>query len=307
MFHQPVILSLAALALLLAPPPHGALATTDRGPISAAIGKAANEQNTGRCGMSLVRAVLQTNGESEIERRRSEDAFLAFSRQLRESGKVAGTPRRQARAIHEFAHQHILRGKYETGGSDLAAALAGGPFNCATASVLFLALAADFGLDAHAVAVPGHVWCRVIASGPSFDVETTCRNWFELPVGERAASKETKQFMADHELRSAGARDLDQRALIAVFHYNQGVRLLNEQQFSAAAVANLRALAFDPRCRPAYDNLLATINNWSLALALQGNQPLGLNLLETGMVLAKDYEPFRVNYRFLSGQPGARD
>jgi hypothetical protein len=245
---------------------------------------------------------LQSNNEPCDGVRRSERSFREFCTELRASGNVFGNPRQQAQAIHKFIHARILRGRYETGGSNLAAALAGGPFNCATASVLFLAIAADFDLDAHAVAVPGHVWCRVVTAGSSFDVETTCRNWFEFAAGERVEDDPASPFMAEHARRSASARELDEHALIAVFHYNRGVRLLREERFPEATFANLRALTLDPRCTSAHDNLLATINNWSLALARQGNRPLGLALLATAMALAKDYQPFRVNYRYLSGQ-----
>ena len=257
-------------------------------------------------GSKLVRAVLRAGGNSAAEPRQAECDFRSFAGQLRESGDVFGDERQRAEAIHRFVHEQILRGNYETSANDLGVTLAGGPFNCATASVLFLALAADFDLDARAVVVPGHVWCRVTDPRGTFDVETTCRGWFEVAASERAnMPSEMTQFMAEHQRRASIARVLDRPGLVAIFHYNRGVRYLKEQQFSAAATANLQALELDPRCAPAYDNLLATINNWSLALALQGERELGLGLLAAGLALAADYEPFRGNYRYLSRQRAA--
>jgi hypothetical protein len=250
-----------------------------------------------------VRAVLHACGASAARSRQSGNEYRALADELRASSQACGDERQRAQAIHRFVHARILRGGYDASSSDVARVLAGGPFNCATASVVFLALAADFDLEAQAVAVPGHVWCRVAISGRPFDVETTCRNWFDLAARESAhLTVEEKQFMAEHVRRSTRARTLDQQALIAIFHYNLGVRLLKDRQYSAAATANLRSLQLDPQCVPAYDNLLATINNWSLSLAAQGERELGLDLLAMGLTLAGDYGPFRANYRYLSRQ-----
>jgi hypothetical protein len=292
---------LFAAAMLLAIAPYQGFALADQGPGRTESDDSIQARLVEPRGWSLVQAVLETNGASKARSRQSGNEFRDFADQLLDSGQVCGDEIQQAQAIHRFVHARILRGKYETSGNDLAAALAGGPFNCVTSSVLFLALAADFDLKAQAVAVPGHVWCRVASPRGPFDVETTCRRWFELAAREPAnVTAELKQFMAERDRRSTRARTLDQPALMAIFHYNQGVRLLKDGQYSAAVTANLRALELDPRCGPAYDNLLATINNWSLSLAVQGERELGLDLVEMGLALAGDYEPFRVNQRYLS-------
>ncbi|MBI3836719.1 MAG: hypothetical protein HY288_02130 [Planctomycetia bacterium] len=305
MLSKSSVLWIVALATLLAFAPLYGFALDER-PGRTERDHAARTKGVDPRGLRLVQAVLDAGDVSAARSQQAEFQFRAFARQLHESEQVFGAERRRAQTIHRFVHERILEGKYETSGSDLANVLAGGPFNCATASVLFLALAADYNLEGHAVAVPGHVWCRVASRRGSFDVETTCRHWFELTSREPAAvTAELTQFMVEHDRRSTSARVLDQHALIAVFHYNRGVRLLKEQQFSAAAAANLKALKLDPRCAPAYDNLLATINNWSLAIAVRGERELGLELLEAGLTLAGDYESFRCNYRYLSQQQGA--
>ena len=86
-------------------------------------------------------------------------------------------------------HAEILRGKYDVAGSDLSVTLAGGPFNCATATALFLALAERFDLAAQAVSVVGHVWCRVTAGDEFFDVETTCPDWFAVAQRARNSAR----------------------------------------------------------------------------------------------------------------------
>jgi hypothetical protein len=213
---------------------------------------------------SLVRGVLLAGGASPGDAARHERAFRAFAQRLRDRGTVAGDARRRARAIHEFMHAEMLRGAYDSAASDLAATLDGGAFNCASASAVFLALAREFELEAQAVSVVGHVWCRVNCREGPFDVETTCRDWFPLAEHRDTPQAAPSRHWEDHVRRAASARVLDEPAFLAVFHYNRGVRLLREGRFAAAAAANIAALTLDAGCQPAYANLAAAVNGWSL-------------------------------------------
>ena len=172
---------------------------------------------------------------------------------------VGGDARSRVRALHAFLHQRVLAGEFEASSSDIGAALDGGPYNCAATSALFLLLASRCGLDAHAVSVPGHVWCRVREGGATIEVETTCRTWFSLVERSAgvAADKLISPTMAAHRRRLPMARDLSERQFLAIFHFNRGVTHLREQEFAAAARANQLALALDPSCRPAQENLAA--------------------------------------------------
>ena len=219
---------------------------------------------------------------------------------MRATGQVRGDERQKAGAIHAFVHQRILTGKYETSGSDLAATLDGGAFNCATASALFLALAAEFDLDARAMSAPGHVWCRVATAAGPLEVETTCADWFDILAATRPAHQGANQRSWPTNGVAPPARVLDARAFLAVFHYNRGVQLLRQERFDAAVRANLAALTLDPECQEAHDNLLATINNWSVALAAEGQGELGEMLLAQGLALAPGYRPFHANQRYIS-------
>jgi len=173
--------------------------------------------------------------------------------------------------VHAFLHKHVLRGTYEASASNIGVALDGGPFNCAAASALFLVLATDCGIDAQPMSVRGHVWCRVTDGRNTFDVETTCRDWFA--IFDRYATvpdDRVSAAMAAHRRRSATGRVLSTRQLLAIFHFNRGVTLLRHSRFPDAALANLRALVLDPRCRPAYENLLAAINHYVSSAAYAG-------------------------------------
>jgi hypothetical protein len=214
----------------------------------------------GSASSQLVCAALAASAHDAASVGRWQNKFEQFARRMRSSDRMHGTPGERARAIHAFLHAEILRGKYDAATSDLASALAGGPFNCASATALWIALARECGLDARAVSVVGHVWCRLDLAGEPFDVETTSRDWFLL-ADRRAQDPALAVTPAyqDHLRRRAVARELDERALVAIFHYNRGVRLLREGRFLAAANANLAALALDGQCQPAYGNLAAAL------------------------------------------------
>jgi tetratricopeptide (TPR) repeat protein len=84
---------------------------------------------------------------------------------------------------------------------------------------------------------------------------------------------------------------------VAVIYYNRGVDLLRENRFAEAVSANVRALRLDPDNEAATGNLLASINNWSLALAAEGKFSDAIALLNRGLAAAPDHEPFHANQR----------
>lgn len=203
-------------------------------------------------------ALLEASGVRPDRLDHYAEVLDQLARTFRERHDPGGDARDRARAVHAFLHKRVLRGTYRASASDIGVALDGGPFNCAAASALFLTMASHSGLDTQLVSVRGHVWCRVSDAAESFAVETTCRDWFE--IADRYAGVPTQKVsaaMAAHRHRSTTGRVLSERQFLAIFHYNQGVTLLREQKFQAAALANLRALALDPNCRPAQQNLAA--------------------------------------------------
>jgi len=219
---------------------------------------------------SAQRAMLAASGVRTEQIDRYDARLAELVRAIREIDDPAADARTRARAIHEFLHRRVLAGKYEPSASDLGVVLDGGPFNCAATSALFSTLAAACGLEVEVLSVPGHVWCRVYEFGvgarspaspvsglpPACDVETTCADWFAIV--EKYAGVPTEKVsaaMAAHRRRATEGRSLAHAQLLAIFHFNRGVTYLRQQQFAAAALANFRALALDPACVPAYENL----------------------------------------------------
>jgi hypothetical protein len=218
---------------------------------------------SGTHGLTLAGQAAAACGHSRLEVSVVERQIKSHIEQLRSRGAAHGNSLAKASAIHAYLHSEILRGKYQPSASDVAVVLAGGDYNCASVSALFLTLAEAFDLDACAASVIGHVWCRVRTDDAGFDIETTCRDWFALAAARAdftpAEHARQSQAWQDHRRRVAQARELDQSAFVAVFHYNRGVQMLRQGDFTAAAAANLHALELDLQCEPAYGNLWAAL------------------------------------------------
>ena len=90
-------------------------------------------------------------------------------------------------------------------------------------------------------------------------------------------------------------REISDVQLIATIYYNRGVDELTAGHFSAATVANVKALQLDPHNENAWRNLMATFNNWAIARASEGDYVNAAQLLDEGRFIDDDYELFRAN------------
>ncbi len=203
----------------------------------------------------------------------------------------------QAQVLFEFIHREILTGGYDARATELIRVFDEGKFNCASASLLFTALATDCRLKVHAIERPRHATCALDIDGERTTIETTCPEWFQLTPGQRREAEKSVVARTTIGQRPSAGREIRAAELVAVVYYNRGVDLLEDKQFAAAISVNLRALRLDPENETAFGNLLASINNWSLALCEAGDFAQAIALLDRGRSLAPDHEPFRTNAR----------
>ena len=190
----------------------------------------------------------------------------------------------RARAIHAFMHEYVLV-NYRIDASDLAETLETGAYNCVSASVLFVALAERCGLDAHAVQLPEHVRCEVIADGVVLPIETT-----SLSAAVPSTSRHRVRVLTDV-------------TLIATLYYNRGVAAFDGGDLQSAIDLNTIAVDLDPACRQARDNLLAAINNRVVQLVNANERTNALQLLDQGLQIDPEYRPFQVNRAYLQQNP----
>ena len=197
----------------------------------------------------------------------------------------------ELRQIHDALHHGLLRA-YDANATDLAETFDTGIYNCASATLLFVALASDFGLNANAVELPGHVRVEATAGNDLLEIEVTCPTWPDavrrlapIPAGrgqgEAAAAENHALGPAQDE--NGNRRLVSPLGLVAMIYYNRGIDAFYDQRYSEAVAANRRALLLDSANSTARGNLLAAVNNWALALSNARYFPEAESLLDAGL------------------------
>ena len=91
--------------------------------------------------------------------------FCSVLTEVQTQAASDSTTLERVETIHRTLHQRLLRGGYDANATDLAETLRTGVYNCASATVLWIALAKELNIDAHAVEMPGHVRVVVQCDG----------------------------------------------------------------------------------------------------------------------------------------------
>ncbi len=247
---------------------------------------------------SPLEAALVAGGAADRDcLRRYRQKAAGLVERLRNGGVLDAPPRERVEAVLRFMHKRVLRGDYDLKHSDLRRVFDEGRYNCVTATVLFNYLGEQAGLNCRGLQMPGHAMSRVLLAEGPLDVETTCPRWFQLagsPARRAAAAAETIGAAASTD--RSKARLVSPIQLAAMIYYNRGVDLLAEKRFAEALAANRKALRLDPANAAARDNLLATINNWSIELGARGRYDEALKLLRRGMAMDDGFEAFAENF-----------
>ncbi|HTQ39626.1 MAG TPA: tetratricopeptide repeat protein [Pirellulales bacterium] len=215
--------------------------------------------------LSLVDAALVAGGVEDLEAiGRYRQLFFAVRDDVARQEADVKNPLQQVELIHQVLHERLLRGGYNPNATNLAATFQTGVYNCASATLLFVALAAEFNIQAQAIELPGHVRAIVSCGGQRYEIEVTCPVWQEAmrPIG--GSSDEAVSTASAGAL--AAGREISPCGLVAMIYYNRGIDAFNERGYAEAVAANRKALLLDPDNQLARGNLLAAVNNWALAL-----------------------------------------
>lgn len=236
---------------------------------------------------SLFEAALVASGierEDELARRRLQFASICdgFAEAI-----LADKPSDRVKAAFELMHGQILTGEYRAQGIDFVRTLDDGDFNCVTATILFHCLCESFGVAPQAMATPGHVFSRFVG-GHLGDVEATCPRWFAAVAGPPSR----RDARAG---QGTAARPISPVQLIGKVYYNAGGARLATGGFAAAVKALWISVQLDPQDVAAQENLLAAVNNWSLAESDSGQFQQAAALLSCGMRMAPQYAAFLAN------------
>jgi hypothetical protein len=230
---------------------------------------------------SLVEAALVASGaENTDEIKFYADQFAALQAESRRLCETLPDAITKAEAIHRLLHAQLLR-RYDADTTNIAATFNSGVYNCASATLLFVSLAADAGLNVQAFELPGHVRAAITEDANQWEIEITSPKWNEA----------VRQLDAEIPNR----RDVSPIGLIAMVYYNQGIDVFHDRQFAAAIAANRRALLLDDNNREARGNLLASVNNWALALCESRQFDAAEKLLADGLNFDASHQAFTHN------------
>ena len=141
----------------------------------------------------------------------------------------------QIELIHRLLHQRLLHGGYDANATDLAGTFDTGVYNCASATLLFVALAEQLNLNAHAVELPGHVRAVIDCGDKSCEVEATCPAWSGAVRWLSSSASRERQ-------RPEAGREVSPLGLLAMIYYNRGVDAVYHSRYAEAVTANRKAL-----------------------------------------------------------------
>ncbi|MCC7086161.1 MAG: hypothetical protein IT427_14255 [Pirellulales bacterium] len=234
---------------------------------------------------SLIEAALIAGGAGDLSKIKIEtDRFAVLRDELLRHCSTETDTLTRTELIHQFLHDRVLR-KFRADITDLTATFDTGIYNCASATLLFVALAADVGITVQALELPGHVRAAVGDGANRWEIEITTSNWGEA--------------IRRLESRAADRRYVSPIGLVAMIYYNQGIDAFHERRFAAAIAANRRALLLDPESREARGNLLAAVNNWALALCESGRFDAAESLLAAGIKFDAKHAAFLHNAAYV--------
>lgn len=188
-----------------------------------------------------------------------------------------------AEQIWHYLHREILNGGYASDQSEVSMTLASGAFNCLSATIICLELMRDHNIPCEAVALPHHVAIRIL-DDEVWHVEPTNAPWHPLSLDDA---------------RATGARSLTDVALVSRIYYNRGLAAAERRDFATAVNDTSTSVELDPAHLAARENLLATLNNWSIQLVQEGQYEAAARLLAQGLEIDRDYLPLRRNLQYL--------
>lgn len=291
-------------------------ARLDRSPVEVALLEDCEDGQLHR--FPFFTAVLIAGGTSETAIPKYEAVLARHIAKVRELTKDTTEEMAILRLIFRYLHGAILTGSYQVAATNPAEALDTGRFNCVSATILFKLLAESAGFRADIRQLPTHAFCWIETPTASIPVECTAPRWLEdldwsnpgrfLARREGSTGPEDPLRFGDARRPISTARPaptdwsayehgriMSEVEVLGTIYYNRGVDYLFEKRFPQALAANLVAVRLDPTNRSARDNLLASLNNWAIALAEAQNFPEAASRLHWALRCAPSAQPVQAN------------
>ncbi|MGQ9771418.1 MAG: tetratricopeptide repeat protein, partial [Thermogutta sp.] len=279
-------------------------------------GRLLAEAQAGRLqGLDLLTAAMLAGGSSPQKVRSLLDRFKGQLRRIEARVDPQAAPLVRLRQAFRGLHAEILHGGYDIAASNPGEAIQTGRFNCVSASLLFKLIAEFLGFEVQVIQTPTHAYCGVKCENVWVPVECTSphsldgkvnqtrpedglrgkqgeewtdQRWLGRPMVSRSQQQDWRTW-------GEGGRDVSDTQLLGTIYYNRGVAALLDRQFETAVVTNLRAIQLDPESHSARDNLLASLNNWAIALAERGAYGEAAARLHLALEIRSDSGPIQAN------------
>jgi len=266
---------------------------------------------------TFFQAVLVAGGTSAREIAGYQQILEKHTRTVKTFGQESPDEFSALRRVFGYLHQNILTGGYQIDATNPGVTLKTGRYNCVSAAILFKFLAEAAGYPTRIQQLPTHAFCRVETTFASIPVECTAPRWldevFRMPqfrLATRGPALSTEDETEREDLRRlvstsrATERDwqlydqgrtMSETQIVGTIYYNRGVDALFAHQFDRALYANIIALRLDPTNQSAKDNLLASLNNWAIALAEAGHFSQAAERLYWALRCAPNSQPVQAN------------
>lgn len=280
-------------------------------------GRLLAEAQSGRLqGLDLLMAAMLAGGSSPQKVRSLLERFDGQLRRIQARVDPQAAPLVRLRQAFRGLHAEILHGGYDIAASNPGEAIQTGRFNCVSASLLFKLIAEFLGFEVQVMQTPTHAYCRVKCENVWVPVECTSPHALDgsanhAGIVDWPGSKQkddganeprwlgrpmvSKSQRSDWQTSGEDGRGVSDTQLLGTIYYNRGVAAILERQFETAVLTNLRAVQLDPESRSARDNLLASLNNWAIALAERGKYAEAAARLHLALAIRPDSEPIQAN------------
>jgi hypothetical protein len=236
---------------------------------------------------TLFEAALTIAGHDRAELARYKTQLKSSIRRCGQKLEANDSQDKRLRIIFRHLSTEFLYGNYKPDLYDVGRTMSAGEFNCLTATILFQSLCKAFSSEIQAVWEPAHVQCWWPAT----------RTYGHLI--ETTSASATSAIGPLSSASGLSGRRISKSELIGKVFYNKGVSSLKAQEFATALAATWTSCLLDPKDSPAQSNLRACINNWALSASDEDDFKLAQQLLEEGLKLDPNYEPFSRNKALL--------
>ncbi|NOX56051.1 MAG: tetratricopeptide repeat protein [Planctomycetes bacterium] len=220
-----------------------------------------------------------------------------LERRAQQAVADADTPFDQGERLLRFLHETVLQGGYRADQTRISELLEKHTYNCVSSATIYNILGTRLGLDLRAIEVPDHAFSILYDGAQHVDVEATSAEGFDPSRDPRVLERFRNQtgFRYIPDRHPDQRREITNLGLVSLIYYNRGVAWGRAKAFDKALVCYLCALQLDREFASAIKNALATLANWSIALADQHRFDRALKVVEVGLKLAPQDAALRHN------------